>query len=76
MYPLIQNGNTDAVSLSIAAEKGHVHTVERLVKGGAKINYQDKVRGVILYKGVLYYILVLMLLVYRPETQRCAVPKG
>ena len=30
--------------LGIAAQKGHLDTVKRLVEGGANVNYQNKVR--------------------------------
>lgn len=33
------------VPLEIAAEEGHVQTVQRLLEGGANINYQQEVKN-------------------------------
>ena len=37
--------NTCSVPLSVAAEKGHARTVERLLKEKVNINYQDEVKA-------------------------------
>lgn len=44
-YPLYVSPQTSphSVPLGVAAQEGHKKTVDRLLKGGANINHQDKV---------------------------------
>jgi len=43
------------VPLGAAAQNGHLHTVVRLLEGGANMNYQNKVRSTCYMKYALYY---------------------
>lgn len=48
--------DTSNVPLCRAAERGHVDTVEVLLEGGANVNHQKKVRGILhhaQYKSLL-----------------------
>ena len=53
MHPSMQNMRS--VPLEIAAEKGHVQVVERLLRERVNINYQDKVRSTC-YTTSMHYI--------------------
>lgn len=48
-----------SVSLGVAAERGYTKTVEKLLEGGANINYQDKARniGIHIKQSLNYCIL-------------------
>ena len=48
--------NVHSAPLGKAAEMGHIRTVERLLEGGANINYQDKVRSTCYAKDVDYIV--------------------
>lgn len=50
MFSFMQNARR-SVPLIIAAEEGHPETVEKLLKGGAKVNHQNNVR-------IAYYVPV------------------
>ena len=44
LYPRLSfSQDTLSIPLGIAAEKGHLDTVKRLVEGGANINHKNKV---------------------------------
>ena len=57
MYPPTQNAQS--VPLGIAAQEGHIETVERLLEGKANVNYKDKVRSTICQYAYMYVILVI-----------------
>lgn len=44
MCPTCTMQDTHSVPLEVAAQNGHSETVEKLLEGGAHIDYQNKVR--------------------------------
>ena len=65
--------STHSVPLGAAAQEGHTQVIEKLLKGGANINHQDKVRSSICSKTshnkFLYmYYLLLYSLVKQPSS--------